>query len=463
MSELEPVLRQADANLESSLQTLFDLVRIPSISTDPAHAADCRRAAQALSDYLTELGFDASVRDTTGHPMVVAHHAGPDDESPHYLFYGHYDVQPVDPLHLWDHPPFEPAIRIGAKGQKIISGRGTCDDKAQLLTFVEAVRAYKEVNGKLPARISIIFEGEEECGSPSARPFLEANKDELKADYVLVCDTGMWDDETPSICAGLRGLVGEEIKIYAASHDLHSGGFGAIAANPLHIIGKIVAGLHDETGRITLPGFYDGVHETPPELKKVWDALEASRPHMLEQVGLSIPVGEKGRSMLELNWARPTAEVNGISGGYAGEGFKTVIPAEATAKISFRLVHDQDPHKIRAIFRDYVRSKVPADCRVEFGDHGAAPAVQLPYDAPILDKAKQALKGEWDNPAIVTGGGGSIPIVGDFRSILGMDALLVGWGTADDRGHAPNEKYNLSSFEKGIRGWIRILDAISKP
>lgn len=463
MSDLAPVLARADANLESSLNTLFDLVRVPSISTDPAHKADCRRAAELLANYLTGLGFDASVRDTIGHPMVVAHHEGPSPDAPHFLFYGHYDVQPVDPLHLWDHPPFEPAIREGAKGQKIISGRGTCDDKAQLLTFVEAVRAYKEVHGALPARISIIFEGEEECGSPSARPFLEANKDELKADYVLVCDTGMWDDDTPSICAGLRGLVGEEVKIYAASHDLHSGGWGAIAANPLHIIGKIVAGLHDDEGRVTLPGFYDGVYETPPEMKKIWDELEASRPPMLEQVGLSIPVGEKNRSLLELNWARPTAEVNGISGGYAGEGFKTVIPAEATAKVSFRLVHDQDPLKIRESFRAYVRSKVPADCRVEFSEHGASPAVQLPWESPILDKAKKALLDEWSNPAIVTGGGGSIPIVSDFRSILGMDALLVGWGTADDRGHSPNEKYNLSSFTKGIRGWIRILDAISKP
>jgi acetylornithine deacetylase/succinyl-diaminopimelate desuccinylase-like protein len=461
MTDLDRVLAHADENLDSSLAALFDLVRIPSISTDPAHKADCRSAAEFLAGYLTTLGFSASVRDTTGHPMVVGHLEDAGDDAPHFLFYGHYDVQPVDPLHLWTHPPFEPAIRTGAKGQKIISGRGTCDDKAQLMTFVEAVRAYRDTLGKLPARISIIFEGEEECGSPSARPFLEANKDELKADYVLVCDTGMWDDDTPSICAGLRGLVGEEITIHAASHDLHSGGFGGIAANPLHIIGSIVAGLHDQEGRVTLPGFYDGVEETPEELKNVWDALERTKAPMLEGVGLSIPVGEKNRSMLELNWARPTAEVNGISGGYAGEGFKTVIPAEATAKVSFRLVHKQDPLKIRESFRAYVRSKVPADCRVTFGDHGAAGAVQLPLDAPILDKVKAALVDEWPKPAVVTGGGGSIPIVGDFGTILGMDALLVGWGTADDRGHSPNEKYNLSSFEKGIRSWVRILDAIS--
>ena len=463
MSDLDLLLARTEANLKSSLETLFDLVRIPSISTDPAHAADCRRAAQMLADYLASLGFDASVRDTTGHPMVVAHHEGASPDSPHFLFYGHYDVQPVDPLHLWTHPPFEPAIREAANGEKVITGRGTCDDKAQLLTFVEAVRAYKQVRGSLPIRLTVVFEGEEECGSPSARPFLEANKDELKADYVLVCDTGMWDAQTPSICAGLRGLVGEEVRVLAADRDLHSGGYGGIAANPLHILSTILAGLHDETGAVTLPGFYDGVEETPDDLKRTWDALEKSMPNMLEQVGLSIPSGEKGRSMLERVWARPTAEVNGVSGGYAGQGFKTVIAAEATAKVSFRLVHKQDPLKIRDSFRAYVRSNVPADCRVEFASHGAAPAVQLPFDAPILDKAKQALAGEWPNPAIVTGGGGSIPIVGDFRSILGMDALLVGWGQSDDRGHSPNEKYNLSSFQKGTRAWVRIIDAISVP
>ncbi len=463
MTDIETILARTEQNLPSSLDTLFDLVRIPSISTDPAHAADCRRAAQMLADYLTSLGFDASVRDTIGHPMVVAHHEGASSDSPHFLFYGHYDVQPVDPLNLWTHPPFEPAIREAANGDKIITGRGTCDDKAQLLTFVEAVRAYKQVRGNLPMRLTILFEGEEECGSPSARPFLDANKEELKADYVLVCDTGMWDAQTPSICAGLRGLVGEEVKIFAADRDLHSGGYGGIAANPLHILSTILAGLHDETGAVTLPGFYDGVEETPDELKRTWDALEKSMPNMLEQVGLSIPSGEQGRSMLERVWARPTAEVNGISGGYAGQGFKTVIAAEATAKVSFRLVHKQDPLKIRESFRAYVRSKIPADCRVEFAEHGAASAVQLPFDAPILDKVKQALLGEWSNPAIVTGGGGSIPIVGDFRTILGMDALLVGWGQSDDRGHSPNEKYNLSSFQKGTRAWVRIIDAISAP
>lgn len=463
MLDIEPVLACADANLDSSLQTLFELVRIPSISTDPAYAADCRRAAQHLSDYLGTLGFEASVRDTTGHPMVVAHQDGASPDSPHFLFYGHYDVQPVDPLELWTHPPFEPAIRDGENGEKIITGRGTCDDKAQLLTFVEAVRAFRQVHGSIPARLTILFEGEEECGSPSAQPFLEANRDELRADYALVCDTGMWDANTPAICAGLRGLVGEEVVIHAADRDLHSGGYGAVATNPIHVLTHILAGLHDENGTITLPGFYDGVEETPDDVKQIWEALEKSAPNVLEQVGLSVlaTTGERGRSAMERTWGRPTAEVNGITGGYTGPGFKTVIPTHASTKVSFRLVGKQDPIKIRDSFRAYVRSKVPADCRVEFHPHGAAPAVQLPYDAPILDKTKQALSDEWPNPAIIVGGGGSIPIVGNFRTELGMDALLIGFGMPDDRGHSPNEKYNLSSFQKGIRSWIRVLAAIS--
>lgn len=461
MSDIEAVLARADHNLDSSLETLFDLVRIPSISTDPAYAEDCRRAATTLADYLKNLGFDASVRNTAGNPMVVAHHEGARADAPHFLFYGHYDVQPVDPLNLWTHPPFEPAIRRGENGEEIIAGRGISDDKGQLLTFVEAVRAYKEVRGGLPARLTILFEGEEESGSPSAKPFLEANRDELRADYALVCDTSMWDAQTPAITAGLRGLVGEEVVIHAADRDLHSGGYGGLAANPIHILADILAGLHDETGAVTLPGFYDGVEETPQAIRDTWEALAQSRPAMLGQIGLSLPSGEQGRSDLELIWARPTAEVNGIAGGYAGDGFKTVIAAQATAKVSFRLVGKQDPLKVRDSFRAYVRSRLPKDCRVEFQSHGASPAIQLPYDSPMLRKAQAALSNEWPNAAVVVGGGGSIPIVGDFRTILGIDTLLVGFSLSDDRVHSPNEKYNLASFRKGIRSWVRVLEAIS--
>lgn len=461
MTDLAPVLDSADTNLDASLGRLFELIRIKSISTDPAFKAECRKAADWLVRELTALGFDASVRDTPGHPMVVAHHDGATPDAPHVLFYGHYDVQPVDPIELWETDPFEPSLKEEANGRKVITGRGTSDDKGQLMTFVEACRAYKQVNGSLPCRVTILFEGEEESGSPSLKPFLTANAEELKADCALVCDTGMWDRETPAISSSLRGLVGEEVTVIAASRDLHSGMYGGAAANPIRILTNILAGLHDETGRVTLSGFYDGVEETPDDVKASWAKLAGNDKDFLGDVGLSLPSGEKGRSILELIWARPTAEVNGIVGGYTGEGFKTVIAAKASAKVSFRLVGQQDPAAIRESFRAYVQSKIPADCKVEFHEHGGSPAIHLPYDSALLQKAKDGLSREWPKPAVVIGMGGSIPIVGDFQKMLGMESLLIGYAQSDDRIHSPNEKYDLVSYHKGIRSWIRVLDALA--
>jgi acetylornithine deacetylase/succinyl-diaminopimelate desuccinylase-like protein len=462
MSELSPVLEQADQNLPESLDRLFQLMCIKSISTDPGYKKDCRSAAEWLVLQLEEIGFKASVRDTTGHPMVVAHHDAPEG-APHALFYGHYDVQPVDPLDLWENDPFSPALKEIEPGRKIISGRGAADDKGQLMTFVEACRAYKEATGGLPIRVTILFEGEEESGSPSLKPFLKANADELAADFALVCDTTMWDRQTPAISAGLRGLVGEEITVRAADRDLHSGYFGGAAANPIHILAAALAALRDETGRIAIPGFYDGVEETPSQIKASWDNLGRSAEDFLGEIGLSRLSGEKGRSVFELTWARPTAEVNGIWGGYTGDGFKTVIPSEAHAKVSFRLVGKQDPAAIRASFRKFIEAHIPQDCSVSFHEHGGSGAIQLAYDSPLLTRAKDALSGEWPNPAVIVGMGGSIPIVGDFQRMLGMESLLVGFSLADDRIHSPNEKYELTSFHKGIRSWVRIIAALARP
>jgi acetylornithine deacetylase/succinyl-diaminopimelate desuccinylase-like protein len=460
MPPVAPVLDQLDANLDQSLERLFALVRIPSISTDPAFAKDCRRAAEWLVEDLKTIGFEAGVRDTTGHPMVVAHHDGPEG-SPHVLFYGHYDVQPVDPLELWEDDPFDPKVKELEPGRKVITGRGSSDDKGQLMLFVEACRAWKQVHGSLPCKITLLFEGEEESGSPSLKPFLEANAAELKADFAMVCDTGMWDRDTPAISVGLRGLVGEEVTIHAADRDLHSGHYGGAAANPIRILAKVLADVHDENGKVTIPGFYDGVEETPTQVKASWDALGQTPEKFLGEIGLSIPSGEKGRSLLELIWARPTAEFNGISGGYEGDGFKTVIAAKASAKVSFRLVHKQDPEAIRAAFRAFVEERLPADCTASFHKHGGSPAIQLSYDSPIVTKAKNALSDEWNKAALTIAMGGSIPIVGDFQKLLGMESLLVGFGLDDDRIHSPNEKYDLSSFHKGQRSWARILAALT--
>ena len=458
---LSPVLDRLDADLDKSLARLFDFVRIKSISTDPAYAGDCRKAAEWLMADLKTIGFEASVRDTPGHPMVVARHAGPAG-APHVLFYGHYDVQPVDPLELWTSDPFDPAVQELEPGRKVITGRGSSDDKGQLMLFVEACRAWKAVNGSLPCTITLLFEGEEESGSPSLKPFLEANAAELKADFAMVCDAGMWDQDTPAISIALRGLVGEEITVKAANRDLHSGEFGGAAANPIRILAKVLADIHDADGRVTIPGFYDGVEETPTQILKSWESLGETAESFLGPIGLSIPSGEKGRSVLELVWARPTAEFNGISSGYTGKGFKTVIAAEASAKVSFRLVHKQDPKKIRAAFRAFVEERIPADCSVEFHPHGGSPAIQLSYDSPFLTKAKDALSDEWGKPAVMIAMGGSIPIVGDFQTYLGMESLMVGFGLSDDRIHSPNEKYDLKSFHKGQKSWARILDAVSR-
>ncbi len=456
MSNLDAALAKADENTPAALERLFDLLRIESISTDPAYAGACVRAADWLVAQLNDIGFRAERRDTPGHPMVVAHSGG---EGRHMLFYGHYDVQPVDPLDLWDRPPFDPAIEDRPKG-KVIRARGASDDKGQLMTFVEACRAWKDVTGKLPGNISILFEGEEESGSPSLIPFLQENTEELKADIALVCDTGLWDENTPAISTMLRGLVGEDFTIHAASKDLHSGMYGGPAINPIRVLTRILAGLHDDNGRITLPGFYDGVPEISPEIKAQWDGLDFDAAHFLGEVGLSEPAGEKGYSALEQIWARPTCDINGIIGGYTGEGFKTVLPAEASAKVSFRLVGAQDPEQISAAFRQYVQDNLPPDCSVSFREKDGAGATTLPVEAEEFALARDALSAEWPNEAIFAGCGGSIPIVGHFQEILGMDSVLIGFGLDDDQIHSPNEKYALRSFEKGIRSWIRVLDAL---
>ncbi len=455
------VLSRVDADFPRSLDRLFDFLRIPSISADPAYAGDCARAADWLVAELTALGFSASVRPTPLHPMVVGHYDKAGPGKPRVLFYAHYDVQPVDPLELWDSPPFEPVVKTMPDGSKRILARGAEDDKGQLMTFLEACRALIAETGTLPVNVTFFSEGEEESGSPSMIRFLEANKDELSVDVALVCDTEMWDRKTPAITTMLRGLVGEEISIRCASHDLHSGSFGGAALNPLHVLTKILGGLHDDNGRVTLPGFYDGVADLTPELRANWDGLGFDAAAFLGGAGLTTPAGETDRTVLEKIWSRPTAEVNGLAGGYAGPGFKTVLPAAAEAKVSFRLVAGQDPDKIRAAFRTYVTERLPADAKIEFHAHGGSPAVHIAIDGPAVAKARAALEAEWGKAPALIGSGGSIPVVGHFKSILGMDSLMIGFGLDDDRIHSPNEKYEVSSYHGGIRSWVRILDALA--
>ncbi|MEP1612543.1 MAG: M20/M25/M40 family metallo-hydrolase [Roseobacter sp.] len=454
---LDAVLTKIDSNMPQALDRLQKLLRIPSISTDPAYTSDCDAAADWLVADLESIGITAKKRPTPGHPMVVGHIDGP---GPHLLFYGHYDVQPVDPLALWDNDPFDPQIEDTPKG-KVLRGRGTADDKGQLMTFVEACRAWKAVHGSLPCKLTFFFEGEEESGSPSLVPFMEENKEELKADLALICDTAMFESKTPAIVTMLRGMLQEEITITGPDKDLHSGYYGGIAINPIRVLSKIIAALHDADGRVTIPGFYDGVHELSDGMRAQWDALDFNDVQFLKDVDLAIPAGEQDRTPLEMTWSRPTCEVNGITGGYAGEGFKTVLPSCASAKISFRLVGDQDPLAIRTRFREMIQSLLPADCSVDFVDHGANKACVIDTSDPKFALALDALKDEWNLPAAYIGGGGSIPIAGHFQDILATPPLLIGFGKDDDGLHSPNEKYDLESFHKGTRSWARILAALT--
>jgi acetylornithine deacetylase/succinyl-diaminopimelate desuccinylase-like protein len=307
-----------------------------------------------------------------------------------------------------------------------------------------------------------MIEGEEECGSKHLFDFVKDNAKEFQLDLALVCDTGMWNAETPSVTTSLRGLVYEEIKIVCADRDLHSGLFGGAAQNPIRILSRILAGMHDDNGHVTIPGFYDGVPELPSDIKSDLAGLGLTAEQFLGQVGLKNPAGESDRMVIEQITTRPTAEINGIWGGYTGEGAKTVIPGEANAKVSFRLVGDQDPDKISEAFKAFVRARLPADCKVEFKSFAGAAAIQLPFDNPALGKTRAALQQEWGRKAVTVGAGGSIPIIGDFKRVLGMDTIMVGFALDDDRVHSPNEKYDLTSFHKGARSWARILAALAE-
>jgi len=460
-NKLNSVLESLDKNHKNALNRLIEVLKIPSISTDPAHDEDCVRAAQWCAATLQDIGFTASLRPTEGKPMVVGHYQCGAEKSPHVLFYGHYDVQPPDPLDEWEAPPFEPCLKDdGANGQ-VIMARGASDDKGQFMTFLEACRAWKSATGDLPVSITVLIEGEEESGSPSLAPFLDANKDELAKDIALVCDTGQWDATTPAITTMLRGMCSSEVIITGPSRDLHSGMYGGVARNPIRVLTNILGALHDENGVVQIDGFYDDVLPLSADQREQWGALPFEASDFLGSVGLTTPAGERNFTAIEQVWSRPSAEINGINGGYTGPGTKTVIPSKASAKLTFRLVPGQDPQKIVAGFKAFVKNRLPDDCSVEFLGERGSPAVGFDISDPIYQKAALALEEEWGQLAVFMGCGGSIPIVESFKTKLGMDVLLIGFATDDDRIHSPNEKYNLISFQKGARSWARVLEKLA--
>lgn len=453
---LPPVLDRIDADLDAALGRLFELLRLPSVSTDPAHAGDVGAAAQWCAATLRDAGFSVEVVATTGHPIVLATQAGPAG-APHVLYYGHYDVQPPDPMDEWHSPPFEPTMVEGPQGPRIVA-RGACDDKGQLMTFVEALRAWRRVHGALPITATIMLEGEEESGSPSLPAFLASHRDRLAAaDVCVVCDTGAWDAETPAITVSLRGLVYIEATISGPRRDLHSGSYGGSAINPNHVLARAIAALHDETGRVAVPGFYDGVTEPTAEHRAAQAALGFDETAYLAEVGLRVPGGERGRPALERIWDRPTCEVNGIWGGYTGAGAKTVIPARASAKISCRLVPGQDPVHVRVALETYLAAQLPEGFRISFRTFGGEPAFRMDPASPALDAARRGLARAYGREAVTIGTGGSIPVVGMLRDRIGLDCLLVGFGLDDDGVHSPNEKFDRQSFHRGIRAHAAIL------
>jgi acetylornithine deacetylase/succinyl-diaminopimelate desuccinylase-like protein len=461
VSDVKDVLALAAAQREASRARWFELLRIPSVSAQPPHAPDCRRAADWVAAQLRAIGFTANTRETAGHPVVVAHHPGPTGTGPHLLFYGHYDVQPPEPLDLWTSPPFDPVLTDGPNGPRVVA-RGAVDDKGQTMTWLEALRFWHAAAGGPPCRITVLVEGEEEIGSRNLPDFLEANAGELRADVAVVSDTNMWDARTPAITTRLRGMLYTQVDVTAADKDLHSGLFGGSALNPINLLTRILGDLKDEGGTILIPGFYDEVPELPPALRAQWDSLGFDEAAFLRGVGLSVPAGEAGRSALERLWARPTADVNGIWGGYTGEGSKTVIPSQAHAKVSFRLVPGQSPAKVLAGLRDFIVARLPDDAQVKIQVFSLSEGIEVPSDSPWVGAAAPALEAVFGRAPVLTGCGGSIPVVSSMKSILGMDSLLVGFGLEDDQVHSPNEKFDVACFERGIDSHIRMLDALSR-
>lgn len=464
----DAVIETLRSRRQDSVQRLIDWLRIPSVGTDPVYRAETRRAAEWCRDQLIAAGFRAELRETgtsdkPGHPVVWATNEGsPDYTGPHVLFYGHYDVQPVDPIALWESGPFDPVIKPavpGGPGERIVA-RGACDDKGQVATFLEAVRAWKDATGRVPVKFTVLIEGEEESGSVNLERFVDDHIPEIKkADVVLISDTGMPSVRQPAITYGMRGLTYTEVVLHGPDQDLHSGMWGGRVPNPLNELTRILGRMWDENRRVAIPGFYDRVAEITEEERAQWQRLGFDQAAALKKIGLppEADVGEKGYSALEREWGRPTAEINGITGGYQGAGAKTVIPSWASAKVSFRLVADQREKDIRDKFFAWLQGQTPPGCRWEFRDHGGGPPATVATDSPYLQAARRALQQAASADPVLIKSGGSIPVVGLFREKAGLESVLMGFGLADDRVHSPNEKFELACFHLGAEAHARLI------
>jgi acetylornithine deacetylase/succinyl-diaminopimelate desuccinylase-like protein len=454
MSSNGKVLDYIDSNRDRFMDELFEFLRIPSVSAASEHKADTRRAAEWLMERMEDAGLDVSLHDTPGHPIVLGEWRKAPG-APTVLIYGHYDVQPPEPLDLWTTPAFEPTIRDGR-----IYARGSVDDKGQLYLHVKAIEAHIKASGALPVNVVVIAEGEEEVGSENLMPFIEKHADRLKADAVVISDSGMFAEGMPTIGASLRGLAYFEIRVRAARGDLHSGSYGGAVANPATALARIIASFHDENGHIQVPGFYDDVRTAPEFLEQI-RSLPFEDQTLIEETGVPALFGEKGFTTLERLWVRPTCEVNGLLSGYTGEGAKTVLPAHAMAKVSFRLVPDQDPQKVEKLVEDFVRKVAPPGIELDIQHlHGGKPW-RAKLEGPLYEAGGRALARAFGAETVYAGEGGSIPIVSDFERVLGAPVLLMGFGLPGQNAHAPDEWMSVENYEKGTRAAALLLEELA--
>ena len=447
---MQVVIDYIKQNRQRFVDELIEWVKIPSISAQSSHKGDCERAAQFVLSQLNTMGFETKLCPTPGNPIVLGkHHKAPG--KPTVLIYGHYDVQPEDPVELWQTPPFDPQVREGN-----LIARGATDNKGQCFAHIKAVESIIQTDGELPVNVTFLIEGEEEIHSKNLYDFILANKNELQCDVGVISDSSQFAAGAPAVTYGLRGIVGEEIRVTGPKQDLHSGVYGGAVANPCNVIADIIAKLKDDKGRVAIPGFYDDVLELEPWEREAFAKLPFNEQTLKNSVGVKALSGEQGYNSYEQRWARPTLDVNGIFGGYQGEGSKTIIPSWAGAKITMRMVPNQDPDKIHQQFVDYVKSITPPSVEVSIKGGGGCGAVMVPRDARFMDQAVDAVKRGFGVKPVFSREGGSIPIVLTLSEELGVHVLLVGFGLPDDNMHGPNEKFSLDDFVKGIKtsAWL---------
>jgi len=453
---MDALTRYLEDHRDAFLENLKAVLRIPSVSAQPAHAADTLRCARHIATHLEAIGMPrVEVVETDGHPVVYAEWLGAPGR-PTALVYGHYDVQPPDPLELWNTPPFEPTLRDGK-----LFARGAVDDKGQVYMHLNAIEAHLKVNGKLPINLKLVIEGEEECGSENLEKFLRSRRSELDADVIVVSDTAMLGPDQPTLTYALRGILYTQIEVTGPSHDLHSGHFGGAVQNPANALCAIVAALKDGDGRVTVPGFYERVRKVDPKEREMLRAAPFDERGYLAESGAPEPFGETGYSTLERISMRPTLDVNGMWSGYIGEGSKTVLPSFAAAKVSMRLVPDQDPHELFPKFEAYVKRIAPPGVTVVVKNlHGGTPFVTSPDD-PMLESARRALSRAWSKPVAMMREGGSIPVMATFQETHGLPCILMGFGLDDDNVHAPNEKFSLTSFYGGTKSVAYLYEELA--